>query len=97
MFHLHVCWIVVNWPKTYVNLVSVKYEHIEKELIEEFRIAHQAGERKQMKRVASVLSHFKVSSQCCGGTLSVIPELSVLLMTSQKKAFQNYEEFKFGW
>ena len=37
-----------------------KYNHIENELIKEFTIAHTEGDQKKMKRVAMVLSNFKV-------------------------------------
>jgi len=37
-----------------------KYDTIESELLQEFRSAHQAGDKRKMKRCASVLSNFKV-------------------------------------
>ena len=40
--------------------IADKYDEIENELIEEFRIAHHEGDRRKMKRCASVLSNFKV-------------------------------------
>jgi len=46
--------------RLYVGVFSDKYDQIENELIEEFRIAHREGDRRKMKRCASVLSNFKV-------------------------------------
>ena len=37
-----------------------KYNHIESELIKEFTKAHTESDQKKMKRVAMVLSNFKV-------------------------------------
>ena len=42
---------------------SDKYDQIENELIAEFRIAHHEGDKKKMRRCASVLSNFKVRSE----------------------------------
>lgn len=42
------------------HIFSDKYDQIENELIEEFRIAHREGDKRKMKRCASVLSNFKV-------------------------------------
>ncbi|KAK3093226.1 hypothetical protein FSP39_012945, partial [Pinctada imbricata] len=41
-----------------------KYNYVESELIEEFRMAHHEGDKRKMKRVASVLSNFKGYGQC---------------------------------
>lgn len=46
------------------NKIAEKYNHVEKELIEEFRTAHHDGDVKKMKKVASVLSNFKGYGQC---------------------------------
>ena len=42
--------------------IAEKYDHVERELIEEFRLAHQQFDKRKMKRVASVLQNFKVLS-----------------------------------
>ncbi len=42
--------------------ISAKYDQVEKDLIVEFRSAHQMGDKRRMKRFASVLSQFKVNS-----------------------------------
>lgn len=47
--------------KFYTLYISDRYLHIEKELIAEFLIAHRDVDRRKMKRVAFVLSNFKVS------------------------------------
>ena len=41
-------------------LIPDKYNNIESELIKEFTKAHTEGDKKKMKRVAMVLSNFKV-------------------------------------
>ncbi|XP_052273620.1 exocyst complex component 5-like isoform X2 [Dreissena polymorpha] len=44
--------------------IADKYDQIENELIEEFRIAHHSGDKRKMKRCASVLSNFKGLGRC---------------------------------
>ena len=41
--------------------IAEKYDHVEQELIEEFRLAHQQTDKRKMKRIAAVLQNFKVS------------------------------------
>ena len=41
-------------------VISAKYDQIERDLIEDFKIAHHDGKKKEMKKTAAVLSHFKV-------------------------------------
>ena len=49
----------ITKPKFYI---LAKYDQIERDLIEDFVRAHQKREsdKKEMKKIASVLSHFKV-------------------------------------
>ena len=42
--------------------ILAKYDQIERDLIEDFKIAHHEREKKKMKKIASVLSHFKVQN-----------------------------------
>lgn len=44
--------------------IAQKYDEIERSLIEEFARAQIKGDRRQMKHIASILSHFKGYSQC---------------------------------
>lgn len=44
--------------------ISQKYDEIERSLIEEFAKAQAQGDRVQMKKITSILSHFKGYSQC---------------------------------
>lgn len=60
------CCIEMSNMKSYVLCCNVclnisdKYDAIENELIEEFRIAQHADEKRKMKKCASVLANFKV-------------------------------------
>jgi hypothetical protein len=57
-----------NWLPLQITIFCIsnnlifpdKYNHIESELIKEFTKAHTEGDQKKMKRVAMVLSNFKV-------------------------------------
>ena len=55
--------MILSLPTTAAVLVnlSAKYDQIERDLIDDFKIAHHGGEKKKMKRIAAVLSHFKVN------------------------------------
>lgn len=44
--------------------IEAKYDEIERNLIEEFVRAQQVEDIDKMKKLASVLSHFKGYSQC---------------------------------
>ena len=44
--------------------IATKYDHIERELIEEFVCAQRADDKTKMKEIAQILSHFKGYSQC---------------------------------
>ena len=46
--------------------IAEKYDHVEQELIEEFRLAHQQTDKRKMKRIAAVLQNFKVSQMGVG-------------------------------
>nr|XP_027203629.1 exocyst complex component 5-like isoform X1 [Dermatophagoides pteronyssinus] len=46
------------------EFISKKYNLIEKRLIEEFSQAQKNDDRNKMKKIASILSHFKGYSQC---------------------------------
>lgn len=41
--------------------IAEEYDHVEQELIEEFRLAHQQTDKRKLKRIAAVLQNFKVS------------------------------------
>ncbi|KAL5008482.1 hypothetical protein ScPMuIL_014063 [Solemya velum] len=65
------------------NKIAEKYDHIERELIEEFRQAHKAGDKRKMKRVAMVLSNFKGYGQC----------VDAFIEETQKGAFLKADPF----
>lgn len=44
--------------------ISLKYDEIERSLIEEFVKAHRLGDTGRMKEIATILTHFKSYSQC---------------------------------
>ncbi|XP_066993893.1 exocyst complex component 5 isoform X3 [Anabrus simplex] len=44
--------------------IAMKYDEIERTLIEEFVKAHRSGDKGRMKEIASILSHFKGYTQC---------------------------------
>ncbi|XP_063222638.1 exocyst complex component 5 [Bacillus rossius redtenbacheri] len=44
--------------------IAMKYDEIERSLIEEFVKAHRSDDKSRMKEIASILSHFKGYSQC---------------------------------
>ena len=44
--------------------IGLKYDEIERSLIEEFVRAQSESDRQRMKHIASILSHFKGYSQC---------------------------------
>ncbi|KAK9497068.1 hypothetical protein O3M35_004447 [Rhynocoris fuscipes] len=44
--------------------ISLKYDEIERSLIEEFIKAHRLGDISRMRDISSILSHFKAYSQC---------------------------------
>ncbi|KAL1114999.1 hypothetical protein AAG570_007822 [Ranatra chinensis] len=44
--------------------ISMKYDEIERSLIEVFVTTHRNNDKSQMKEIASILSHFKGYSQC---------------------------------
>lgn len=46
------------------ELISKRYDSIEKQLIEEFSSAHKNDDRVRMRRISAILSHFKGYSQC---------------------------------
>lgn len=46
------------------DLISKRYDFIEKQLIEEFAAAQKNDDRVKMKKISSILSHFKGYSQC---------------------------------
>ncbi|KAJ8308969.1 hypothetical protein KUTeg_013843 [Tegillarca granosa] len=60
-----------------------KYNHIENELIEEFKIAHHEGDKRKMKKVALVLSNFKGYGTC----------IEAFIEESQKGAFFKADPF----
>ncbi|GLH07899.1 Exocyst complex component 5 [Gryllus bimaculatus] len=44
--------------------IALKYDEIERSLIEEFVKAHRSDDKGRMKEIASILSHFKGYTQC---------------------------------
>lgn len=44
--------------------IAEKYDHVEEELIGEFRLAHQGTDKRKMKRIAAVLQNFKGYGKC---------------------------------
>jgi hypothetical protein len=44
--------------------IAEKYDHVEQELIGEFLNAHRQGDKRKMKRIASVLQNFKGYGKC---------------------------------
>lgn len=46
------------------EIITKKYNFIEKQLIEEFSLAQKNDDRTKMKKIASIISHFKGYSQC---------------------------------
>lgn len=44
--------------------IAVKYDEIERALIEEFVEAHRKDDVGRMKEIAAILSHFKGYTQC---------------------------------
>lgn len=64
------------WPTNYISncsffrfkdartKISLKYDEIERSLIEEFVKSHRVHETTRMKEIANILMHFKSYSQC---------------------------------
>ncbi|KAL4237391.1 Exocyst complex component 5 [Mactra antiquata] len=63
--------------------IADKYDAIENELIEEFRIAHHAGDKRKMKRCAAVLSNFKGHGRC----------IDAFIEETQKGSFTSSDPF----
>lgn len=63
--------------------IADKYDQIENELITEFRLAHHEGDRKKMKRCATVLSNFKGHGRC----------IDTFIEETQKVAFVKQDPF----
>lgn len=63
--------------------IAEKYDQVEKELIEEFRKAQQAGQQRQMRKITNLLQHFKSYGQC----------IDVFIAESQKGAFKGKSIF----
>ncbi|KAK6182191.1 hypothetical protein SNE40_009929 [Patella caerulea] len=57
--------------------IAEKYDHIEKELIGEFKNAHREGDIKRMKKIASVMTNFKGYGEC----------INAFIVESQRNAF----------
>ncbi|CAL1536919.1 unnamed protein product [Lymnaea stagnalis] len=63
--------------------IAEKYDAVEKELIEEFRLGQQAGDRRQMRKITNLLQHFKSYGQC----------VDVFIVECQKGAFKHSSIF----
>ncbi|KAK3600903.1 hypothetical protein CHS0354_013280 [Potamilus streckersoni] len=63
--------------------IADKYDQIENELIEEFKIAHSENDQKKMRRCASVLSNFKGYGRC----------IDAFIEATQKHAFMKQDPF----
>lgn len=64
--------------------ISAKYDQIERNLIEEFRQAQYEGDKKKMRRITNVLSHFKGYNQC----------IEAFIEESQRNAFVRHDVFE---
>ncbi|KAK7104250.1 exocyst complex component 5-like [Littorina saxatilis] len=64
--------------------IAEKYDHVEQELIEEFRLSHQQTDKRKMKRIASVLQNFKGYGKC----------IETFIVESQKGAFLKGSPFE---
>ncbi|XP_041351555.1 exocyst complex component 5-like isoform X2 [Gigantopelta aegis] len=64
--------------------IAEKYDSVERELIEEFKIAHNAGDRRKMKKIASVLQNFKAYGVC----------IETFITESQKNVFKKKNVFE---
>ncbi|KAH9523046.1 Exocyst complex component 5 [Bulinus truncatus] len=63
--------------------IAEKYDAVEKELIEEFRLGQQGGDKKKMRKITNLLQHFKSYGQC----------IDVFISECQKGAFRNSDIF----
>lgn len=63
--------------------IAMKYDSIERSLIEEFVKAHRSDDRSRMKDIASILSHFKGYTQC----------IDAFIEQSQMGAFSSKDVF----
>ena len=63
--------------------IAEKYDQVERELIEEFRLGQQSGDRRQMRKITNLLQHFKSYGQC----------IDVFIVECQKGAFKGKSIF----
>uniref|UniRef100_A0A2C9KXP7 Exocyst complex component 5 n=1 Tax=Biomphalaria glabrata TaxID=6526 RepID=A0A2C9KXP7_BIOGL len=63
--------------------IAEKYDAVEKELIEEFRLGQQGGDKKKMRKITNLLQHFKSYGQC----------IDVFIAECQKGAFKTNDIF----
>lgn len=63
--------------------IAEKYDAVEKELIGEFRLGQQAGDKRQMRKITNLLQHFKSYGQC----------IDVFITECQKGAFKHNSIF----
>ncbi|XP_005100941.1 exocyst complex component 5 [Aplysia californica] len=63
--------------------IAEKYDEVERELIEEFRLGQQAGDRRQMRKITNLLQHFKSYGQC----------IDVFIVECQKDAYKGKSIF----
>ncbi|KAK7502742.1 hypothetical protein BaRGS_00005992 [Batillaria attramentaria] len=64
--------------------IAEKYDHVEQELIEEFRLAHQETDKRKMKRIAAVLQNFKGYGKC----------IETFIVENQKNAYTKDKLFE---
>ncbi|XP_066280849.1 exocyst complex component 5-like [Branchiostoma lanceolatum] len=64
--------------------IAAKYLEIESNLVEQFKTAHQAGQKEEMKEVAAVLLNFKGYSHC----------IDAFIFQSQKHAMWHTDVFR---
>ncbi|CAG5129828.1 unnamed protein product, partial [Candidula unifasciata] len=63
--------------------IAEKYDAVEKELIEEFRLGQQAGDKRQMRKITNLLQHFKGYGKC----------IDVFIAECQKGAYRHASIF----
>lgn len=65
----------------------MKYDEIERSLIEEFVKAHRSDDKGRMKEIATILSHFKGYPQCID---AFIEQSQMVMLTGENVVFVSH-------
>lgn len=70
--------------------IGLKYDEIERSLIEEFATAQIQQDRRRMKDIAAILAHFKGYSQCVDAFIEQSQMVIYLYWLMKKKCLNDY-------